>query len=45
MEINTAWVFFTVTGISFGAGTALGVLILFLTQASIAMGHVVFFTL
>lgn len=32
LKINTGWVFFTVTGISFGAGTALGVLILLLTQ-------------
>lgn len=32
MSISTGWVFFTVTGISFGAGTTLGVLILFITQ-------------
>lgn len=32
LNISTGWIFFTVTGISFGAGTALGVIILFLTQ-------------
>ncbi len=32
MDINTWWILLAVTGISFGAGTALGVFILFATQ-------------
>jgi len=31
-DLNLGWVLFAISGISFGAGTALGVLILFLTQ-------------